>query len=85
MEEATKPTTENSAEDDARLLGKAHEVRRDAKRMRAVKMHIRNMSKAISAGRVGSKGIGKASAKRIAYGSTHKRTARRPRHARGGR
>ena len=81
----TKPPGEFSAEDDARLLGKAHEVRRDGKRMRAVKMHIRTMNKAIAHGTVGRKGISPGLTKRIAAGKVHKRGSRAPRHARGGR
>lgn len=82
-EAASKPTT--SPEDDARILAKAHEVRKDSKRMRAVKSHIRGMVHAIASGRVGRKGMGPRAATRIAAGKVHSRGSRTPRHARGGR
>lgn len=83
--ETKPPVQEHSAEDDARLLGKAHEVRSNAKRMRAVKMHIRTMNKAIAHGKVGRKGMGPGLAKRIAAGKVRGRGMKRSHYARGGR
>jgi hypothetical protein len=66
----TKPPAEHSAEEDVRTLHKAHEVRRDGKRMKAVKMLVRNQVRAISSGNVGRKGINGPITSRIASGET---------------
>jgi len=40
---------QNSAEDDARLLAKAHEIHRDKKRLKAVTEHHRHLGDALGA------------------------------------
>jgi len=46
---APKSDNQHSAEDDARLLAKAHEIHRDKKRLKAVRMHHKNLSDALGA------------------------------------
>lgn len=47
--EAPKSINQNSAEEDARLLAKAHEIHRDKKRLKAVMEHHRKLGDALGA------------------------------------
>ena len=46
---APKSENQSSAEDDARLLAKAHEIHRDKKRLKAVTEHHRRLGEALGA------------------------------------